>query len=78
MGVIQAFCDRCGELIQGLEIEGRATAGFYRVDNGIWRRYANEGEAILCDKCMQNDPRYREDYEMNLHILAAEAHEDNT
>lgn len=63
MVAIQAFCDRCGNLVQGMELPEVGTAGFYRVDMGIWNRYARENEAILCDKCMQNDPRYREDYE---------------
>ena len=38
------------------------TAGFYRVGEGIWQKYADEGEAILCDSCMQSDPRYQADY----------------
>lgn len=77
MVAVQAFCDRCGELLHGYEIADEGTTGFYRVDSGIWQRYAREGEAILCDKCMQNDPRYREDYESMLRTSVVEVPEDN-
>ena len=58
---ITVTCDRCGREVNGLEGDG-GTAGFYRVAEGIWSKYANEGEAVLCDACMQSDPRYLADY----------------
>jgi hypothetical protein len=58
---ITVTCDRCGREVIGMEGDG-GTAGFYRVAEGIWSKYANEGEAILCDACMQSDPRYLADY----------------
>ncbi len=66
MVAVLVFCDRCDILIHGMEIEGVGTAGFYRVDSGIWHRYANEGEVVLCDKCMRRDYRYIEDYETQI------------
>lgn len=58
---ITVTCDRCGREVSGMEGAG-GTAGFYRVGEGLWQKYANEGEAILCDACMQSDPRYLADY----------------
>ena len=63
MPSIQVTCDRCGELVDGLEIEGQGTAGFYRTGPGsFWQRYANPGELIICDGCMHANPRYIADY----------------
>ncbi len=58
---ILVHCDRCGKEVFGLDVEG-FTSGFYRVAEGIWSQYANPGEAVLCDACMQSDPRYLADY----------------
>lgn len=63
MGAVVVVCDRCGEQIRGLEVEG-ATAGFYRVDRGVWKYYARENEFVICDKCMWKDTRYQEDYQL--------------
>jgi hypothetical protein len=58
---VTVTCDRCGKEVSGME-GANATAGFYRVTEGIWHKYANEGEEVLCDSCMQSDPRYLADY----------------
>lgn len=60
---VRVTCDRCKSQINGLEIPGHATAGFYRTGAGsMWSKYADEGEDVLCDSCMQADPRYEADY----------------
>lgn len=61
MDKITVTCSRCGTVVEGLESE-HGTSGFYRVSAGVWDKYANPNETILCDACMQSDPRYLEDY----------------
>lgn len=65
-------CDRCGVNVEGLltfDYAGpcknptvQATGGFYLVKNPAWAKYANEGEAVVCDTCMWRDERYLADY----------------
>lgn len=65
MTVIQIFCDRCGELIRGMEITNteheKITVGFYCMDNSQWCRYRKDDEAVICTKCMIQDARFQED-----------------
>lgn len=52
-------CDRCKEPIPDFEppVDGM-TAGYYDVTGGYWARFANDGESVLCDRCMWSDPAY--------------------
>lgn len=52
------YCDRCGRPIEGHEEPGVWSAGFYRRDE-IWGQFMDEGENLVCDSCMQDDPRYQ-------------------
>lgn len=55
-------CDRCATPINGSRGD-TFTAGFYDVrEGGCWAKYANPGELVICDFCMQHDPRYVADY----------------
>ena len=59
---VEFACDRCYETKKGMLFSG-GTAGFYATDEELgWGKYANEGEEILCDACMQSDERYLVDY----------------
>ena len=59
---VEFTCDRCGETKQGMLLP-EGTAGFYPTDKELgWAKYANEGEEIVCDACMQSDERYLADY----------------
>lgn len=59
---VEFTCDRCGETKQGMLLP-EGTAGFYATDEELgWSKYANEGEEIICDACMQSDERYLADY----------------
>jgi len=59
---VEFTCDRCGETKQGMLLP-EGTVGFYALDDELgWAKYANEGEEILCDACMQLDERYLADY----------------
>ena len=61
---VTVVCDRCHKTVKGYEIGGHGTGGFYRTDNPKgWGRFANPGEKILCDPCMQSDPRYLAEYQ---------------
>ena len=64
--VIIVNCDRCKKPIQDASIveavPGVAfTCGYYNLE-GYWKKYANEGETVICDTCMHLDPKYQEDY----------------
>lgn len=58
---ITIICDRCGKTVEGLEELGVYSAGFYRRDD-IWGQFMNPDEHLLCDACMQVDPRYQTVY----------------
>lgn len=58
---LKVTCSRCKKEIEGIESH-EFTGGFYRVDEGYWKKYANFDENILCDDCMQVDVRYVKDY----------------
>lgn len=54
-------CDRCKRPIEGFESES-ATSGFYRLQ-GAWEAFAQHpAETVICDDCMQHDPRYQQVY----------------
>lgn len=63
---VTVTCDRCHKEVKGMiyteEAQFKGTAGFYKVDNGYWNRFANPGENIVCDECMFKDSRYQEIY----------------
>lgn len=53
------YCDRCkahGDFYEDHLLD--ITCGFYKVDKGYWKQFANEDEKIVCDECMFKDPRY--------------------
>ena len=52
-------CDRCKQKFQGYMVEG-FTAGFYLRGPapGNWDRWMSSEEKVVCDVCMQSDPRY--------------------
>lgn len=54
-------CSRCKQLVEGIKTKN-ATGGFYEVSSGVWHKYSNKEETILCDSCMWHDPRYIEIY----------------
>lgn len=62
MPQVTVKCDRCKRLIVGWQSTTplTSTAGFYRIlTPGLgWGKFANPGEQIVCDSCMQHDPRY--------------------
>lgn len=58
---IKVTCSRCNSEIDGIE-SNDFTSGFYRVNEGLWKKYSNKDEDILCDNCMQVDVRYVKDY----------------
>ena len=59
---VEFTCDRCKETKEGMLLP-EGTVGFYALDSELgWAKYANEGEEILCDACMQLDERYLADY----------------
>lgn len=56
----EGVCSRCKQPIKDYAPpDDGVTAGYYDVTGGSWRRYANEGETILCDACMWADPLYQ-------------------
>ena len=58
MSNVTVKCDRCKAYVNGMETKS-ATGGFYKVGAGTaWAKFANEGESIVCDACMFDDPRY--------------------
>lgn len=60
---ITVTCDRCGKQVDGLHVEGVATAGYYMVGEGkAFAKYARPGESIVCDDCMHSDPAYQAEY----------------
>jgi hypothetical protein len=63
---ITVLCDRCHKKVHGIhDPEAGITGGFYRVGGAAqknsWAKYRNSGEAVLCDKCMHSDIRYKAD-----------------
>jgi len=52
-------CDRCKKSFYGY-VSGAFTAGFYVRDpsGGGWEKWMFPEEKIVCDTCMQADPRY--------------------
>lgn len=59
MGGIKIKCDRCGKEIEGIEIQGLGTAGFYRLTGSSWETYRRSpNEDVICDACMWADPQY--------------------
>lgn len=67
MKKVTVICDRCKKQVEGMEDPGYSTAGFYRAGSDVpgitgWEQYMNHGESVLCDECMQNEPRYQATY----------------
>ena len=59
---VTVICDRCKNLVEGYK-SSDFTGGYYETPSGsYWGNYANEGENVLCDDCMFDDPRYQKDY----------------
>lgn len=54
-------CDRCDTLIKGVHSQ-YGTAGFYIVSSGLWSIFTKPGEHMVCDKCIQSMPKYKELY----------------
>ena len=52
-------CDRCKKSFYGY-VSGQFTAGFYARSpmGGGWEKLMFPEENIVCDICMQSDPRY--------------------
>ena len=52
-------CDRCRLPFKGFVVDS-FTAGFYaRGPSGTgWEKWMSSEEKIVCDLCMQTDPRY--------------------
>lgn len=61
MSKATVVCDRCGRTVEGLRLIN-ATSGFYDMTDEYWKRYAREGERVVCDDCMFKDPNYIADY----------------
>lgn len=59
MKPVTVICERCEKIVEGLESD-IGTAGFYRASG--WAKYMDDDEQIVCDECMQSDPRYLADY----------------
>jgi hypothetical protein len=59
------FCDRCERWVVGGH-DGVVSWGvYYRGtdgESGLWDRYMNPEEKVVCEECMQSDPRYLVDY----------------
>jgi hypothetical protein len=56
-------CDRCKKVFEGFRWDNGMTAGYYNCrDDGPWKEFTNPGEEIVCDDCMQSDPRYQKIY----------------
>ena len=62
-------CHRCQRTVEGDESE-LGTSGFYRITPGTyWAQFANTGEGVICDACMQGDPRYKAVYGLSQCIV---------
>ena len=57
---VSVECSRCKKTVNGFE-NLLGTAGFYRVVDAPWSRYALEGETALCDSCLWVDDKYVSD-----------------
>ena len=55
-------CDRCSNVINGIETP-EFTGGFYKVKTGgCWDFLAKNDESILCDTCVHSDEKYKKQY----------------
>jgi hypothetical protein len=52
---IKVICDRCKQIVEGIQGE-EFTAGFY--DMRTWEEYRRENEQCVCASCMFADPKY--------------------
>jgi hypothetical protein len=59
---VTARCDRCGRTVDGLHDEESGYTSGYYVLYGIWEKFAREGERIICDGCMTEDPEYLKEH----------------
>lgn len=60
---LHIVCDRCKQVVPDAAREcGGTTCGYYDVERGQWKKYADPGEKYLCDACMHQDSRYQAVY----------------
>lgn len=64
---ITIICDRCGLMVDGTITNcpttgGTLTTGYYVVSDGNWKEFARWDEELVCQKCMEEDPKYIEIY----------------
>jgi hypothetical protein len=57
---IKIICDRCKQVVEGIQAENEFTGGFF--DMTKWEEYRRENELRVCDACMFADPKYLERY----------------
>lgn len=53
-------CDRCHTDVEGFlpDAESSMSGGVYIG----WHAYMNDGELVICDRCMWSDERFLKDY----------------
>lgn len=57
-------CDRCKQEVRdAVKACDGTTGGYYEVERGRWRKFANPGEKYVCDVCMFRHERYIKVYE---------------
>jgi hypothetical protein len=55
---VKMKCDRCQNEVEVFSEDG-FSIGYYETGLGSnWKRFANAGEQLVCDKCMWKDERY--------------------
>jgi hypothetical protein len=54
-------CSRCEKRMEAFT-DGGMTCGYYLAAAAPWKKYANVGDVVICDRCMWNDPLYIDDY----------------
>ena len=60
---IYIVCDRCKQEVRDAVKDcNGTTGGYYEVESGQWRKFANAGEKYVCDACMFQDERYTKVY----------------
>ncbi len=57
---VKESCDRCHKEVIGL-ITDYGNKGYYR-RNAMWGEFMSPDENVLCDECMHNDPRYKQQF----------------
>ena len=68
MEYVTIICDRCGKVTEGIVDKDPstnaviATGGYYVVSEGTWEKFGMWEEELICQKCMWEDPKYKEIY----------------